>query len=132
MQDTLNRILGMTEDTKLTLSQEIGKVSTELSHLRTDHHKLADRVKATETTLEELKPAHQVLWFQVTHLSEQVQRLERHAEDSEGHSRRNNVRVVGMPEGVEGPDAVAYLETWLCMLMGERPLIPFFALKRAH
>ncbi|KAJ1203952.1 hypothetical protein NDU88_007733 [Pleurodeles waltl] len=33
MQDTLNKILGAIEDIKLTLSQEIGKVSSELSHL---------------------------------------------------------------------------------------------------
>ncbi|KAJ1207843.1 hypothetical protein NDU88_003233 [Pleurodeles waltl] len=61
MQDTLNKILGAIEDTKRNLSQEIWKVSSELSHLRTDHHKLADRVEATETSLEELQPAHRAL-----------------------------------------------------------------------
>ncbi|KAJ1202345.1 hypothetical protein NDU88_006145 [Pleurodeles waltl] len=96
MQDTLNRILRATEDTKLTLSQEIGKVSSELSHLRSDHHKLADRVTTTETSLEELQPAHRALWAQVTGLSEQVQILERRVEDVEGRSRRNNIWIVGM------------------------------------
>ncbi|KAJ1181318.1 hypothetical protein NDU88_006526 [Pleurodeles waltl] len=67
----------------------------------------------------------------VTHLSEQIQGLEHRAEDAEGRSRYINVRIVGMPESVEGPDAVTYLESWLCTL-DERPLTPFFALERAH
>ncbi|KAJ1150535.1 hypothetical protein NDU88_003326 [Pleurodeles waltl] len=112
MQDTVNKILGAIEDTKLSLSQEIGKISSELSHLRTDHHKLVDRVEATETSLEELQPTLRALRTQVTCLSERVQVLERSVEDTEGRSRRNNMRIVGMPEGVEGTDAVAYLETW--------------------
>ncbi|KAJ1121902.1 hypothetical protein NDU88_000411 [Pleurodeles waltl] len=132
MQDTLNKILVAIEDTKLTLSQEIGKVSSELSHLRTDHHKLVDRVEATETSLEELQPMHRALRFQVTHLSERVQVLERHAEDAEGRSQRNNIQIIGMPEGIEGTDVVAYLETWLCTIIDEHPLTPFFALERAY
>ncbi|KAJ1087988.1 hypothetical protein NDU88_001147 [Pleurodeles waltl] len=42
MQDTLNRVLREIEDTKLTLSQETGKVSAELSNIRMDHHKWVD------------------------------------------------------------------------------------------
>ncbi|KAJ1166402.1 hypothetical protein NDU88_006806 [Pleurodeles waltl] len=75
---------------------------------------------------------HRALRVQVTFLSERVQVLERRAEDAEGHSRRNNIQIVGMPEGVEGADAVAYLETWLRTIMNKRPLTPFFALERAH
>ncbi|KAJ1164469.1 hypothetical protein NDU88_004906 [Pleurodeles waltl] len=124
MQDILNKILGAIEDTKLSLSQEIGKVSPELSCLRTDHHKPADRVTNTETSLEELQPAHGALRAQVTCLPERVQVLERQAEDAEGCRRCNNIRIVGMPEGVEGTDAVAYLETWLRTIMND-PLHPF-------
>ncbi|KAJ1191169.1 hypothetical protein NDU88_000485 [Pleurodeles waltl] len=132
MQDTLNKILGAIEDTKLTLSQEIRKVSFELSHLRTDHHKLEDRVEATETSLEELQPAHRAHRAQVPCLSEWIQGLERRVEDTEGCSQRNNIRIVGMPEGVVGTDAVAYLETWLRTIMKERPPMPFFARERAY
>ncbi|KAJ1199878.1 hypothetical protein NDU88_003710 [Pleurodeles waltl] len=88
-------------------------------HLRTDHHKLVDRVKAIKTTLEELQPTHRALRVQVTHLSEQVQELEHRSEDAEGCNQHNNVRTIGMREGVEEPDAVTYLETWLRTLMGE-------------
>ncbi|KAJ1151473.1 hypothetical protein NDU88_004253 [Pleurodeles waltl] len=130
--NTLNKILRVIEDTKLTLSQEIWKVPSELSHLRSDHHKLVDRVTTTETSLEELQPVYRALRAQVTGLSERAQVLERRAEAAEGHSRHNNIRFVGMPEGVEGTDAVVYLETWLRTIMTGRPLTPFFALERAH
>ncbi|KAJ1142381.1 hypothetical protein NDU88_008707 [Pleurodeles waltl] len=125
MQDTMKKILGAIEDIKLTLRQEIRKVSSELNHLRTYHHKLANREEATETSLEELQPAHRALRAQVTCLSERNQVLERRAEDVEGCSRRNNKQIVGMPEGIEGTDTVAYLETWLRTIMNERPLTPW-------
>ncbi|KAJ1149524.1 hypothetical protein NDU88_002331 [Pleurodeles waltl] len=61
MQDTLNKLLGAIEDTKLTLSQEIVKVSSELSHLRSDHHKSVYRVTTIEPSLEELQPTYRAL-----------------------------------------------------------------------
>ncbi|KAJ1104442.1 hypothetical protein NDU88_001854 [Pleurodeles waltl] len=97
-----------------------------------DHHKLVDRVEATETSLEELQPAYRAPWVQVTCLSKRFQVLERHVEDVESCSRRNNIQIVGMPEDVESADAVAYLETWLRTIMNECPLTPFFALEIAH
>ncbi|KAJ1125984.1 hypothetical protein NDU88_004397 [Pleurodeles waltl] len=89
--DPSNLREGIGETEELTSRGEIGMVSTELSHLCTDHHKLADRVNVIETTLEDLQRAHQALRAQVSHLSEQTQRLEHCAEDAEGHGLRNNV-----------------------------------------
>ncbi|KAJ1127066.1 hypothetical protein NDU88_005472 [Pleurodeles waltl] len=131
-QETLNKILQAIEGTKLTLSQEIGKVSAELSHLCTDHHKLSDRVKDTEAVLEDLQSAHRAIKSHITQLTMQVQKHEHRAEDAEGCGRCNNVHIVGLPEGREGLDEVTYLETWLKTLTEDQPLTPFFTLERVH
>ncbi|KAJ1211708.1 hypothetical protein NDU88_007064 [Pleurodeles waltl] len=132
VQDTWNRILVAMEDTKLILSQEIGKVSAELGHLCTDHHKVSHRVKDTEAVRKDLQPAHQAIKSCISQLTERIQKFEHRAEDAVGHSRRNNVCIVGVPEGVEAPDVVTYLESWARSLLAERPLTMFFELERAH
>ncbi len=42
--------------------------------------------------------------------------------DMEDRSRRNNVRLVGLPEGMEGPDAAGFLRAnlskWIPSLRG--------------
>ncbi|KAJ1118282.1 hypothetical protein NDU88_006477 [Pleurodeles waltl] len=57
LQATLDKILGAIEDTKVTLQLDIGKVSVEVSLLRADHQKSADRVQEAETALVELSLA---------------------------------------------------------------------------
>ncbi|KAJ1126031.1 hypothetical protein NDU88_004444 [Pleurodeles waltl] len=49
MSDTLNKILGAIEDSKLTLQQDIGKVTAKLGLLHADHQKLTDKVQEVET-----------------------------------------------------------------------------------
>ncbi len=41
----------------------------------------------------------------VTDLKDQLERLTEKMTDMEDRCRRNNVRLVGLPEGMEGPDA---------------------------
>ncbi len=42
-------------------------------------------------------------------LKDQLERLTEKMTDMEDRSRRNNVRLVGLPEGMEGPDAAVFL-----------------------
>ncbi|KAJ1109228.1 hypothetical protein NDU88_006591 [Pleurodeles waltl] len=81
---TLQKILEAIEESKNTLRQEIGKVSTELSHLWADHRKLSDRVKTTEEELTRLGTQQQSHETQIAHITDKVQRLEYQAEDVEG------------------------------------------------
>ncbi|KAJ1164979.1 hypothetical protein NDU88_005409 [Pleurodeles waltl] len=61
-----------------------------------------------ETALAELSPAQRELGATVLQLSERAQCLKRRAEDTEGRNRRNNARIIGLPEGAEGADMVAF------------------------
>ncbi|KAJ1157231.1 hypothetical protein NDU88_009946 [Pleurodeles waltl] len=69
-QDTLHKILEVIEDPKNTLRQEIGKVSTGLGLLRTDHRKLVERVDNAEEELNEMGTTHRVPKTQLAHITE--------------------------------------------------------------
>lgn len=58
--------------------------------------------------------------------------MESRAEDQENRNRRNNLRVVGLPEGTEGQDPAAYIEQMLCTFLPQAPFSPHFAVERAH
>ncbi|KAJ1139982.1 hypothetical protein NDU88_006343 [Pleurodeles waltl] len=113
MSDTLNKILGATEDSKLTLQQDIGKVAAELGMLRADHQKLSDKVSEVESVVTNLQPSHQALKLQVSHLAERVDCLQRRAEDGKDattqqhpHCRTARRRGGEKHEGILGTMAV--------------------------
>lgn len=58
--------------------------------------------------------------------------LEDKTDDLENRLRRNNVRLVGVPEKVEGQNPTAYFESWLLNTIGKDNLTPIFAVERAH
>lgn len=47
-------------------------------------------------------------------LQSRVKLLEHRAEDSENRCRRNNIRIVGLAEGVEGKNPTVFAEKLLC------------------
>ncbi|KAJ1190467.1 hypothetical protein NDU88_007205 [Pleurodeles waltl] len=109
-----------------SLEAKIDKVTSDLVLLHADHHKLADKTAAIEARVDELMRAASHLKSEMEDVLAHVVELERQVEDAEGHSRRNNIQVVGLPEGTEGQDAVAYSETWLRGLVPAGTLTPFF------
>lgn len=50
----------------------------------------------------------------------------------EGRSRRNNIRIIGLPESVEGPRPTAFFSEMLSEIMGEQILPSPPELDRAH
>ena len=53
-------------------------------------------------------------------------------DDLENRSRRNNVRIIGIPERSEGANPIEFLEGWLRETFGATTFSPFFGIKRAH
>lgn len=53
-----------------------------------------------------------------TEKAKQVALLTNKLDDLENHSRRSNLRIVNMPEKVEGNDNVGILEKWLPEVLG--------------
>ncbi|KAJ1163916.1 hypothetical protein NDU88_004368 [Pleurodeles waltl] len=96
-----------------SLEAKIDKVESDLVLLHADHRKLADKTSELEAKVNELTPATDKLKTGMEDIQATVTELEHRVEDTEGRSRRNNIRVVNLPEGAKGRDPVAYSETWL-------------------
>ena len=58
--------------------------------------------------------------------------LEFRAEDAAGKERRNNIRIIGLPEGIGRDDMVEYLENWIKDTIVPEGLSKHFAIERAH
>ncbi len=86
--------------------------------------KTRDRVDSVQATAREDRNA-------VTDLRNQLERLTEKMTDMEDKSRRNNVRLVGLPEGMEGSDVVGFLRInlskWIPSLKGRN-----IKIDRAH
>ncbi|KAJ3595055.1 hypothetical protein NHX12_004360 [Muraenolepis orangiensis] len=52
--------------------------------------------------------------------------------DLEGRSRRNNLRIIGLPESIEGPRPTAFYSEVLVKLFGDQVLQTPPELDRAH
>ncbi|KAJ1138644.1 hypothetical protein NDU88_005025 [Pleurodeles waltl] len=76
-------------------------------------------------------PTHNEKGTAIELLQQQVQALQERAEDAEGRSRRNNIRILGTPEGKEGKNPTQYVEEWLKSIVEDR-LSVHFVVDRAH
>lgn len=50
----------------------------------------------------------------------------------ENRSRCNNLRIVGLPEGMEGKNPTIFVEELICSLLPSAQYSPYFTVKRAH
>lgn len=53
-------------------------------------------------------------------------------EDMENCLSRNKVRIVGLPEWVEGREPTTFVENWQLEIYGKKAFSPFFAVELAH
>ena len=71
------------------LKQKCTELEQSVTSLQQDHDELAEKHSRAEA------------------------KLRAQFDDQENHQRRKNLRIAGFPEGIEGNDAVAFLEKWL-------------------
>lgn len=114
MMDSLkNYIFGKTDSLSTGLRTEILSVRQELKN---SIEPLQRTVEAHEVSVQELErvttdhSSHvEELEATVNTLTTQVKRLDDQCEDLESRCRRNNMRVLGVPEVVEGPQATDFI-----------------------
>ncbi len=85
---------------------------------------LREDIQATNKSVKELREEFEAREDKrtVTDLKDQLERLTEKMTDMEDRCRRNNVRLVGLPEGMEGNDAAGFLRAnlskWIPSLRG--------------
>ncbi|KAL1268900.1 hypothetical protein QQF64_034263 [Cirrhinus molitorella] len=83
-----------------------------------------ERISGTEDEIVQLRARANSLESQVKKLTDKV-------DDMENRNRRNNVRLVGLPEKEEGNDACTFLEAWIPKIL-EMDLSTSLVIERAH
>ncbi|KAJ1152399.1 hypothetical protein NDU88_005174 [Pleurodeles waltl] len=85
-------------------------VSTEVTLVRVDFCNINTRLKEAEDPLSALQTETATLRRQVRKLSATTELLGVKLEDYEGLLRRNNIRLVGIPEKAKGPATDLFVE----------------------
>ncbi|KAJ4937147.1 hypothetical protein JOQ06_001728 [Pogonophryne albipinna] len=133
MESLKNDIFRKIDASAASLHSEILSVRQELKSSVEPLQRAVEAHKVTIRDLEQAATDHNTridkLEATVDMLTSQVKRLDDKCEDLEGRSRRNNLRVMGIPEGLEGARTTDFVAQLLrdLLKLDEKPL-----LDRAH
>ncbi len=105
------------------LREDIQATNKSVKELREEFEAIVTKTKQTRDRVDSVQAAAREDKRTVTDLKDQLERLTHEKmTDMEDRCRRNNVRLVGLPEGMEGPDAASFLRTnlskWIPSLRG--------------
>ncbi len=104
------------------LSEDIQATNNSVKELREEFEAMAAVAKQTRDRVDSVQATTREDRNAVTDLSNQLERLTEKMTDMEDKSRRNNRRLVGLPEGMEGSDVAGFLRVnlskWIPSLKG--------------
>ncbi len=104
------------------LREDIQATNKSVKELREELEAIATVAKQTRDRVDSVQAAAREDRRAVTDLRNQLERLTEKMTDMEDRSRRNNVRLVGLPEGAEGSNAAGFLRVnlskWIPSLKG--------------
>ncbi len=104
------------------LREDIQATNNSVKELREEFEAMAAAAKQTRDCIDSVQATTREDRNAVTDLRNQLERLTEKMTDMEDKSRRNNVRLVGLPEGMEGSDVAGFLRInlskWIPSLKG--------------
>ncbi len=107
------------------LREDIQATNKSVKELREEFEAIVTKTKQTRDRVDSVQAAAREDKRTVTDLKDQLERLTEKMTDmqmTDDRCRRNNVRLVGLPEGMEGPDAASFLRAnlskWIPSLRG--------------
>ncbi len=113
------------------LRADIQATDKSVKEIREELEAIDTAAKQTRDQVDSVQVAAREDRRTVTDLRNQMERLTEKMMDIEDRSRRNNVRLVGLPEGVEGSDVAGFLRVnlskWIPSLKGHN-----IEIDRAH
>lgn len=131
-EPTLADVLAIIKVNHADLVGKVDGLKIDLTIMRQDVHKLRGWVTKTEQRISDLEDTIAPILPRLNTYGGKITTLEDKVHDLENRLRRNNLRLVGLPERVEGSDPVAFLESWLEQEFGREQLSPCFVIERAH
>lgn len=118
------------------ISKIIDDKLSPLSHLLQAHREELDshgeRIAEIEGRVSALEDTVDPVGGKMKALEQQVKDLTQHVDDLENRGRRKNIRIVGLPEGVEGDNPTRFFESWLPKVLQIETKTDRIKLERAH
>lgn len=96
-----------------------------------DLQKVAERTTVLEGRISQLEDDLHPLKSEVKNTRRQTGINASKMDEMENRLRRDNVRLMGLPEKSEGPKSIEFLERWFTELLGKETFSPFFSIERA-
>ncbi len=126
-QSTLNSVVNSSvrdamDSVLIPALRELREDNKSVKELREEFEAIVTTAKQTRDRVDSVQAAAREDKRTVTDLKDQLERLTEKMTDMEDRCRRNNVRLVGLPEGMEGNDAAGFLRAnlskWIPSLRG--------------
>lgn len=114
------------------IDAQTAEIHESISGLKATLDGLASRVAETEERISLAEDKLAGIDPQLTKLTRENAFLVDKVEALENYSRRNNIRIVNLPEGCEGNDPVTFFTTWLPNTLGKEHFPEPLILERAH
>lgn len=115
-----------------TLTGKVDHIQANVEFIRKDFDTFHGRITEVEQRVSQEEDTVHDHGADIHALKARVKTLESHAEDAENRNRRNNLRILGLPEGAEGMNPTAFIERLLQQLLPAARFSPFFTVERAH
>ncbi len=113
------------------LREDIQATNNSVKELREEFEAMAAAAKQTRDRVDSVQATTREDRSAITDLRNQLERLTEKMTDMEDKSRRNNIRLVGLPEGMDGSDVAGFLRInlskWIPSLKGRN-----IEIDRAH
>lgn len=114
------------------LKEKFGGLKETVSLMRQDLQKIRERTTAVEGRVSEVEDQLPPLNRDVRMATQNAFQALNKTDEIENRLRRNNVRIVGLPEKVEGRDPTTFIEEWLQEVFGKEAFSSIYTVERAH
>uniref|UniRef100_A0A803KDP9 L1 transposable element RRM domain-containing protein n=1 Tax=Xenopus tropicalis TaxID=8364 RepID=A0A803KDP9_XENTR len=127
-----SELLSAIIESRTATTSQLEEIKVDISLLRHDLQNIRERTTEVETRVSTLEDTVSPLPNNITVIKQQLQQALDKTEDLENRLRRNNVRIVGLPEKVEGQNPETFIENWLKQTLGNDTFSTMFVVERAH
>lgn len=109
---------------QMALTSKIHLVQADIDLIRCDVDQIREQVMEVERRVSDVEDVQCDHHADLQTLKIEVKHLESKAEDAENCNCHNNLQIIGLPEGTEGADPVAFTERLLHTLLPRIPSSP--------
>lgn len=127
-----NEVMKAIADMKTFFSSKFEGVLNAIQEIKNDISEFGGRISEAEHRISETEDNVEKLQKTVNVMEHQIATLTSDLDDLENRNRRCNLRLVNLPEKVEGKDAVNFLEKWLSDVFGASTFPSPVVIERAH